>query len=264
MKKSKHLLAIDVGNTNITLGVFDRTKLLASARAVTARRTADEVESMIESLLHQKGFSMARVSAVAMASVVPGASGAIREAVLRRVSKLVDLNDPRVRALVPVDYRPASSVGADRIANAAAAHALFPKGRTKIIVDFGTATTFDCVSPAGVYLGGVIHPGVELSARSLFEKTAQLPHIEFSAVSAAVGKDTPGSIRSGLYFGIVGAVREILKELDGEIGPAIHVGTGGLAPLVCPAVGGFLAVDVELTLKGIKFLFDKFDRGQVA
>lgn len=251
-------LAVDIGNTNITLGVFRGPALLATARAQTCRRTVDEADVLMTALLHQKGISISSVSQAAVASVVPDVSPNVNLAVLRHCPFLLDVNDLAVREMIAVDYRPPASVGADRLANAIAAHELYRNSQSKIVVDFGTATTFDCISPAGTYLGGAIHPGVEISAQSLFEKTAQLPQIDFSPQKRAVGKDTQSSIRAGLFFGIVGAVREIAQQLEKEIGPAYRIGTGGLAPAVCPSVGGFDAVDVDLTLKGIKLLFDKF------
>lgn len=262
--KSRRFLAVDIGNTNITIGVFEGSKLVAAARAITCRRTVDESEAMFSALLAQKGIALSTIGMSAVASVVPDASQTIHAALLRHHSSVLDVNDPAVRELVKVDYRPPGSVGADRLANAIAAQVLYRDNRPKIVVDFGTATTFDCIARDGMYLGGVIHPGVEISAQSLFEKTAQLPRIDFSPQRRAVGKDTQSSIRAGLFFGIVGAVREIVQQLEKEIGPSTRIGTGGLAPAVCPAVGGFHSIDADLTLKGIKLLFDKFRATQVA
>lgn len=256
MAKKILFLAVDIGNTNITFGVFSGGKLRVSARASTLLRTDDETAGMIAALLAQKKVAISSVSAAAVASVVPRVGATLSAALAGFGIPVTDIDDPGVRELVPVDYRPARSVGADRIANAAAAHALFHQRRHKIVVDFGTATTFDCVSPSGVYLGGVIHPGVEISAQSLFEKTAQLPQIGFSPVRSAVGKDTQGSIRAGLFYGIVGSVREIISQLECELGPTLRIGTGGIASLVCPAVGGFHAIDADLTLKGVRILYD--------
>ncbi|OGH55765.1 MAG: hypothetical protein A3G34_11395 [Candidatus Lindowbacteria bacterium RIFCSPLOWO2_12_FULL_62_27] len=263
-RSSGKTLAVDIGNTNITLGVFQDSRLLCSARAVTGRRTVDEMEVVISALLAQRGVALSKIAVSVVASVVPDVTPALVSALRRHHRTVVDVNDPKARALVPVDYRPVASVGADRLANAVAAHQMYPKGRAKIVVDFGTATTFDCVSADGVYLGGAIHPGVEISAQSLFEKTAQLPRIDFTPERRAVGKDTQSSIRAGLFFGIVGAVRELIRQIEREIGPSYRIGAGGLAPLVCPAVGGFHAVDADLTLKGIKMWFDKFRASQVA
>lgn len=222
------------------------------------------MEATLTALLAQKGIPLKSLSTAAVASVVPDVTPNVHAALRRNRLWVLDLNDPRVRALIVVDYHPPASVGADRIANAVAAHELCRIRRGKIVVDFGTATTFDCVSRTGAYLGGAIHPGVEISAQSLFEKTAQLPRIDFSPEQRAVGKDTQSSIRAGLFFGMVGAVREIVHQMEKEIGPSHRIGTGGLAPLVCPAVGGFHTVDIDLTLKGIKLLFDKFQATQVA
>lgn len=262
--RAEKILAVDIGNTNITMGVFQGTSLLASARAVTRRWTVDEAEALLSSLLALKGVSLSDITGAAVASVAPGATPMVQSALQRRRLVVLNVGEVGMRGGIAVDYRPPGSVGADRIANAVAAHELYKTGRCKIVVDFGTATTFDCVSPSGTYLGGVIHPGVEISAQSLFEKTARLPQIDFTPVQTAVGKDTQSSIRAGLFFGIVGAVREIVRELEKEIGPSVRIGTGGLAPMVCPAVGGFQAVDADLTLKGIKILFDKHRLRQVA
>lgn len=256
--RGRSLLVVDIGNTDMTMGVFLGERLRATARASTARRSADETALLISSLLGQKGISTSDLSGAAIASVVPDATSGVKSAMLNFVPHVLDVDDPAVRAPVPVEYKPPVSVGADRIANAAAAHELYASGKPKIVVDFGTATTFDCVSPSGVYLGGAIHPGIEISIRSLFERTARLPRIAFVPAQSAVGKDTHGSIRAGLFFGIVGAVKEILSVMEREIGRVVRIGTGGLAPVVCPTVGGFVAIDVDLTLKGIKILFDKF------
>ncbi|MBI4178313.1 type III pantothenate kinase [bacterium] len=258
--RSGPVLAIDIGNTETTMGVFRSSRLAVTARASTLRRSVDETFFLISSLLHQNGYPLAAsrnpFSGSILASVVPDVTSTWKAALRRFGPKPLDLDDPEVRAPVSVEYRPPWAVGADRIANAAAAHALYRAARPKIVVDFGTATTADCVSKSGVYLGGAIYPGVEISTQSLFERTARLPRIEFAPVRSAVGRDTRGSIQAGLFYGVVGAVREIVSQMEKEIGRAFRIGTGGLAPLVCPAVGGFDAVDSDLTLRGIKLLYD--------
>lgn len=256
-KRVSGLLVVDVGNTNITTGIWASNRWHSFRRIMTTLRTADEFEFILSNVLAARP----KVSHAALCSVVPQVGEQVRAA-LERLVGWVYAVEPE-SAGIQIEYDPPAAVGADRLANAAAAHALYTRGLPKIVVDFGTATTFDCVSASGAYLGGVIMPGVEIAVRSLAEKTAKLPHISFAPVSTALGKNTVVSMQSGLFFGTVGAVKELLARLELEIGRCYVAGTGGLAKTICPAIDRFDVVDPYLTLKGIKLLFDKHGRNQI-
>lgn len=255
---SRGLLVVDVGNTNITTGIWAAGRWRAFRRIMTTRRTADEFEFILSNVLSPV---RARLSRAALCSVVPQVGEQVRVALERLIGPVYEV-EPGTHG-IRVECEPASSAGADRIANTAAAHALYRRGAPKIVVDFGTATTFDCVSPDGAYMGGVIMPGVEIAAQSLAEKTAKLPHITFAPVRAALGRNTVQSMQSGLFFGTIGAVKELLARLERELGRCFVVGTGGLAQTICPHIDRFDAVDPYLTLKGVKLLFDKQGRRQI-
>ena len=254
------LLAVDVGNTNLTIGSFRNGSLVAVRRASTPRAgTADEVELLIEELLRLDDAAFADVSAVVAASVVPAVSMALEVVTERRERPLLLAGAGTVPLPIRVD-RP-GDVGPDRLVNALAATRLH--GAPAVVVDFGTATTFDCVAHDGAFVGGVIAPGVELGLAALASGTARLPRVDLRTPERAIGRDTVAAIQSGTVLGHVAMVQGLLgrarRELAdaGDVGPQdVHVIlTGGLsqAPFA-GSIEGVEAIDPDLTLKGLAIL----------
>ena len=252
------LLAIDVGNTNISLGLFDgERKLRADWRMETrSGRTSDEYAAILSELFRLAGIDVASVKAAAVSSVVPPILSPI-ERLCRTFLKLAPLIvGPGTKTGVPVLSENPREVGADRIVNAVAAHELWPQGA--IVVDFGTATTFDVISARGEYLGGAIAPGLTVSAEALYHATAKLPRVEIARPPAAIGRNTTTSMQSGLVFGYAGLVDAIVGRIKAEVDFAPRVvGTGGLAPLIAAEARSIDECDDMLTLRGLAIIHDR-------
>ncbi len=250
------LLVIDVGNTNTVLGVYRRDELLHCWRLTTAReRTADEWGILIRTLFHLGDISNGTVTAIAVSSVVPPARPALEEMALRYFGVQALFIEATMNLGMPVLYKPPSDVGADRIVNGVAAYEEF--GGPVIVVDFGTATTFDAISPHGEYLGGVIAPGIGISAEALFLRAARLPRIEIRQPAKVIGDSTVGSMQSGLYWGYAGLVDGILRRMKRELENPHVVSTGGLAELIFPACEEIDSVEKNLTLEGMRLIFER-------
>ena len=254
------LLAVDVGNTNVTIGSFRNGSLVAVRRASTPRGgTTDEVEILVEGLLRLDDTAFADVSAVVAASVVPAVSTALEAVTARRERPLLLAGAGTVPLPIRVD-RP-GDVGADRLVNALAASRLH--GTPAIVVDLGTATTLDCVAHDGAFVGGAIAPGVELGLAALASGTARLPRVELRIPERAIGRDTAAAIQSGTVLGHVAMVQGLLGKARRELADAadmapadVHVVlTGGLsrAPFAA-SIEGVESVDPDLTLKGLAIL----------
>jgi type III pantothenate kinase len=255
------LLAIDIGNTNIVLGVFEGQKLGHSWRLATMReRTADEMGLLVSELLERAGIRPAAVDGVVMASVVPPLTASVIE-MSERYLGMRPLNlEPGVSTGMPVLYDNPAEVGADRIVNSIAAYEMYGRLRRTplIVVDFGTATTFDAVSIAGEYLGGVICPGIQISADALFQRAARLPRIDVRKPRQVVGKTTVTSMQSGLFFGYVGMVEGLVHRIRAELGgKAFCLATGGLADVIAPETDAIEAVDRDLTLTGLRMVWER-------
>lgn len=247
------LLACDVGNSHTVIGCFDGARLLEHWRlATSADRTADESAVLIDQLL-RLGAVVGVPTAAIIASVVPGATEALRVALRRRFSVEALLVGPELDTGMPVLYDNPAEVGADRIVNAVAAYARWRQGL--IVVDFGTATTFDCVTPRGEYLGGAIAPGLAIGAEALYRRTAKLPRVAIERPARALGRSTVASMQAGLYFGYAGLVDGIVNALRAELDfkPKV-VATGGLAGLIAGASAQISEVDELLTLEGLRLL----------
>src|SRR4249919_3682013 len=254
------LLALDIGNTTVTLGLFKAGTLVATRRAATdARASADEFEALLDALLRLDDASLADVSAMVAASVVPTVTAAAEAVAARRERPLLLATAGTVPLAVRVD-RP-QEVGADRLVNALAAGRIY--GTPAVVVDFGTATTLDCVAADGAYVGGAIAPGLELGLEALASRTAKLPRIELRAPDRAIGRDTVSAMQSGTVFGYQALTTGLLARVRGELAELSGVApadvrailTGGLSAAPwAQALPGVDAIDPDLTLKGLAIL----------
>jgi type III pantothenate kinase len=251
------LLVIDVGNTNTVLGVYDGDRLAESWRIHTNRSvTADEFNVLITGLFAGSRMEPGEVARTIISSVVPPMVPILDGFCRRYLGHSPTWVDPRTYGGMPIRYSNPAEVGADRIVNAVAAYEKY--GTALIVIDFGTATTFDAISARGEYLGGAISPGIMISAEALFQNASKLPRVElFSPPERVVGKDTAASIQAGIIFGYAGLVEGMVQRMAGEMGAVRVVATGGLAPLmaaVCPAIE---AVEPDLTLEGLRIIDER-------
>ena len=250
------LLCVDIGNTNITMGLYRGQELVTHWRLYTDHhKMPDEYGMLLVSLLAHHGYEPSDVQGVSLASVVPPLTDVFRQmaSIYLGVEPLVVGSG--VKTGVAIRYDAPRDVGADRVVNAAAAYRLY--GGPACIVDFGTGTTFDALSSTGEYLGGAIAPGVLVAAEALFARTAKLPRVDLRAPSKAIGRNTMDAMRSGILFGYVGLVEGLVERFRRELGPEMHViATGGLAPLIARETDLFDAVDPWLTLKGLRIIYE--------
>jgi type III pantothenate kinase len=258
------LFVLDVGNTNTVLGVYStdehgdasRGELLAHWRVTSARsQTVDEYGVLFRNLFAMSNIDFGAIRGIVISSVVPPMDSTLRQVCERYFHVKPLFIEPGVKTGMPVHYDNPAEVGADRIVNSVAAFEKF--GGPCVVVDFGTATTFDAVSAKGEYLGGVIAPGIGISADALFTRTARLPRVDIRKTPKVIGTNTVGSVQSGLYHGYVGLVDGILERLVGELGPASIVATGGLAQLIASGSKYITAVDDLLTLEGMRLIWDR-------
>jgi type III pantothenate kinase len=256
------LLAIDVGNTNIVFGVFDGDRLIESWRLATLReRTADEIGIWVGQLFQHRAIDVDLIHGIVIASVVPPLTGTLMM-MARRYFGMTPLNvDNTVDTGMPLLYKHPAEIGADRIVNAMAAHQIYGRGHPGlplIVLDFGTATTFDVVSAKGEYLGGVICPGVQISADALFQRAARLPRVEVRKPCEVIGTTTVGAMESGLYYGYVGLVEGLVRRIARELGGrAVCVATGGLADVMSSEVDLIEHIDPDLTLQGLRMVWER-------
>lgn len=252
------LLAVNVGNTNTVLGVFHGTELKWHWRMSTdPERTADELAVVFGSLLEQRGLSFSReITGVVLSSVVPMSTSALRDMVDRYFNFPPIVVEPGTRTGMPILTDNPREVGADRIVNGLAAFTRY--GGPCIVIDFGTATTYDVVSADGEFLGGVIAPGVQVSNVSLSAATARLPVVDLSTPRSAIGKNTVEAIQSALIYGTAAETDGIVERLKAEVGgQAKVVATGGLAPAIVAHCRSVDAYDEWLTLEGLRLVFER-------
>jgi len=250
------LLAIDVGNTNTVLGAFEGQALRHQWRVETSQsRTYDEWGILVRQLFAAAGLDPARVESVVVSSVVPPLAFSLEQMAQLYFGQKPLFVGPGVKTGMPILYENPREVGADRVVNAVAAYQRWKQGL--IVVDFGTATTFDAVSPRGEYLGGAIAPGISISMEALFRNASKLPRVEFSRPPHVVGKNTVASMQSGLVYGYVGLVDGICERMTAELGfPVKVVATGGLAPLIAGVSRAISEVDEHLTLDGLRLIHE--------
>ncbi|HKR99498.1 MAG TPA: type III pantothenate kinase [Candidatus Dormibacteraeota bacterium] len=251
------LLAVDVGNTHIVVGVFDGEQLVADFRAHTdSRATGDELGLLLTDLLKREGLQPESIDGVIVSNGVPALARPLSELSQRYFSREAVFVGPGIRTGIRIHYDDPRQVGGDRIANAIAARHVY--GAPAIVVDFGTATTFDCVDSAGDYLGGAIAPGIQVSLDALVEHAARLTNVELTAPATVIGHTTVSSVQSGLMYGYVGLVEGLVARIKHEIGGAPKViATGGLAEAISELTGVIDVVDQRVTLTGLRLIHEQ-------
>jgi type III pantothenate kinase len=251
------LLAIDIGNTNIVLGLYRGKKLITHWRLATqAERTADEYGVIISQLIDSSGRRCEEISAIAVSCVVPPMLTTTQELADKFFHLEPLLVGPGIKTGMPILYESPKDVGADRIVNGIAAYEKFHDAC--IIVDFGTATTIDLISKKGEYIGGAIAPGLSISLEALFQRASKLPRIEVVRPKEVIGRNTIHSIQAGIFYGYVGLVDGIVRRIQDEYGVRAQVvATGGLAPLVASECASIAAVDEFLTLDGLRIIHER-------
>lgn len=251
------LLVIDVGNTNVVFAVFDGDKLAGQWRISTdARRTADEYGVWLTQVLEHSGIQSKQIKGAVAASVVPQALFDLRQLAKRYFNtELLIIGDPRIQTGIGVKIDNPREVGADRLVNAFAAWTKYKQAL--IVVDFGTATTFDVVSGEGNYIGGVIAPGVNLSLDALHKAAAKLPNVAVARPTKVIGTNTIGAMQSGIYYGYVGLIDGIVGRIKAEQGGSMKViATGGLASLYARACPVIESLEPDLTIDGLRQLYE--------
>ena len=251
------LLVVDVGNTHTVLGVYEGKKLIHHWRVWTDReKTSDEYGIMIRNLYDGSRFSSHEVTAIIISSVVPPLTPTIVELCVRYFGIAPLVVGPGIKTGISIKMDNPKEVGADRIVNAVAAHEKY--GKACIVVDFGTATTFDYVSAQGDYMGGVIAPGASISAEALFRQASKLPRVEISKPASVIGKNTVAAMQSGIFFGYVALVEGIIDRMKKEIRQEpMVIATGGLARVIAGESSKIHVIDENLTLEGLRIIYER-------
>lgn len=250
------LLAFDVGNTNTVFGIYEKNKLLDYWRISTIKgKTEDELIVLIKQLLNMKGYELESINRVIISSVVPQVMYSLEHMADKYCGVKAMIVGPGIKSGINIKYDNPKEVGADRIVNSVGALKKYGKGL--IIVDFGTATTFDVVSDKGAYLGGAILPGIKISQDALFRKAAKLTRVELVKPKKVIAKNTVESIQSGIIYGYAGSVKNIVEQMKKELPYDVKViATGGLANLIGEVAESIDVIDKFLTLDGLKFIHD--------
>jgi type III pantothenate kinase len=251
------LLVIDVGNTNTKLGVYAGARLVASSRLTTRReQTADEYGVYTQALLRERGVDPAAVRGVALSSTVPRVESILEEMARRWFGVDAVVAEPGVNVPVPIRVDYPREVGPDRVVKVAAAVRLWTP--PLIVIDFGTATVFDCVAADGAFIGGAIAPGIAIATEALTSKAARLFRVELTRPKEAIGRNTVTNIQSGIIYGYAGLVDGLVERLRAELpGSATVVATGGLVGLMQPVAASIQAVHPHLTLEGLRIVYEE-------
>ncbi len=252
------LLTINVGNSNTVVGVMDGAEPRWRWRISSDTRTTDELGMLLLQLLSHQGLSADDITGVCVCCVVPSLLYTVQKAVRRYLNQDALTVGSGVRTGMRLRVDNPREIGADRIVSAVAAYERF--GGPLVVVDFGTATTFDCIDPSGAYLGGAIAPGLKISADALFQRTARLPRVELTEPAAAIGSNTVASMQSGLFWGYVGLVQELARRCKSELsasGAPRCVATGAMANLIGPACSEVDEIDDHLTLRGLVLVYER-------
>ncbi|HDJ24342.1 MAG TPA: type III pantothenate kinase [Candidatus Aminicenantes bacterium] len=251
------ILAIDIGNTSISLGVFQQDKLLKKWRIHSdSEQTADEYALILLDLITWAKIKEEDIEGAIISSVVPPLTPIFQQVTRQLFSKRALVVGPGLKTGMAILYENPQEVGADRVVAAVAAFHKY--GGPLVVVDFGTATTFDAISPQGDYLGGAIAPGIEMAAQALYEKTAKLPRIEIRQPASVIGKTTEGSMQAGLFYGYQGLVEGILREMKQVLGPTTKVVmTGGWAEFFSKQEKANVYHEPDLVLDGLRLLYEK-------
>lgn len=251
------LMVIDVGNTNIVIGLYKEKKLQCHWRLASDRqKTADEYGLILRQLAHYQGLDLGDVEAVAMASVVPTITQTLTTMLKEQFNSRLLVVGPGVKTGMPIRFDNPREVGADRIVNGVAVYELY--GGPAIVVDFGTATTFDVISAEGEYVGGAIAPGIGIATDALFARAAKLPRVELVRPPQVIGKNTVACMQAGIMYGFIGQVEGIVNRMKAELGgKALVVATGGLAGLIAHEAQCIDKVDPLLTLEGLRIVYER-------
>lgn len=252
------LLTLDLGNTNLTVGVFSDDEIILRARISTRRdRTGDEWGLMIAQQIDRRGVTARDLEGAILSSVVPPATNAVREGCLSFLGVEPQLVDLSCNHGVEIAYAHPEELGADRIVNAAGA--LWRFAPPLIVVDFGTATTFDAIDRHGRYLGGAIAPGINVSTEALFQRAALLHRVRLQPPERAIGRTTEESLQSGIVLGFAGQVDALVRRMQQELGGAQVVATGGLAELIAPHTETVREIDQDITLRGLRAIYSRLE-----
>jgi type III pantothenate kinase len=250
------LLCIDIGNTNVTFGLYEGETLGPRWRIRTIHeKMPDEYGILLDQLFRHRGYRPDQVTGVAMASVVPPLTPAFEQVCREYLAQTPFVVDAGVKTGVRIRYESPRDVGADRVVDAAAVKVLY--SLPACVVDFGTATTFDAITAEGDYLGGAIAPGIGIAAQALYERTAKLHRVELTRPPAAIGRNTTHAIQAGLLFGYVGLVEGMVARFKAELGPQTRIiATGGLAEIIARETDVIDVVDPWLTLHGLRIVYE--------
>lgn len=251
------LLAVDIGNTNVAIGVFKEEKLIENWKVRTEKgKTSDEYVLALLNLFHFSHLEVEEVDSVIISSVVPPLTPVFQDVSQKLFKVKPFVVGPGLKTGMPILYENPLEVGADRVGAAVAAYEKY--GGPCIVVDFGTATTFDAVSAKGEYMGGAIAPGIQISEEALYRRTAKLPRVEIKKPRRAVGRSTVESIQSGLFFGYIGLITNIIEKIKGELGGEVTVvSTGGFASQISPEVKHIDHLEPHLVLEGLRIIRER-------